>query len=131
MPYRVTLEIEESCNDGRWLNDPDTGEVLGEFETMAEAQTTLGRLATMYDHPPKVVVEVRGGVAEVMAKPAGVEVVVKDWDNEAVDGDGEEIYGSGDVIEAGREVKGDETHCPACGKPIGLCLCQPVEQHEL
>lgn len=48
----------------------------------------------------KVIIHVRGGIAEVVSQPAEVEVVIVDWDNED-----------------------EDNYCIDCGEPIGECIC--------
>lgn len=65
------------------------------YEMAKEIENALDRVSTQV-----VKIEIRGGVADVMEKPAGIEVEIFDHDNEqAEEGSGKATYESKELIE--------------------------------
>jgi hypothetical protein len=48
----------------------------------------------MEEHMKKVVIEISGGIADVINKPKGVEVIIRDYDTDACGREHPEIIGN-------------------------------------
>lgn len=71
-PHEILEKCRRLLNHARRFDTPDG---LDSYAVASEMDRVLA-------HPPTVLIEVQGGVAECTSWPPGVEVVVIDHDNE-------------------------------------------------